>query len=107
LQFPTEKVLIKIKGSIQVEDILHSLNVDYKSVRRLGSDKNSFLIELGNGESIRIANQLYESGYFEYAQPSFTRLIKMQNEFYPNQWGLNNTGQNGVTAGIDINAPEA
>ena len=107
LQFPTEKVLVKIKASIQVEDILHSLNIDYKSVSRLGSDKNSFLIELGNGESILIANQLYESGYFEYAQPSFTRLIKMQNEFYPNQWGLNNTGQNGGTAGIDINAPEA
>lgn len=31
----------------------------------------------------------------------------MQNEFYANQWGLNNTGQNGGTAGIDINAPEA
>ena len=107
LQFPTEKVLVKNKISIQVEDILHSLNIDYKSITRLGSDKNSFLIELGNGESIRIANQLYESGYFEYAQPSFTRLIKMQNEFYPNQWGLNNTGQNGGTAGVDINAPEA
>lgn len=107
LQFPTEKVLVKIKHSIQVEDVLRSLDVDYKSVSRLGSDKNSFLIELGNGESIRIANRLYESGYFEYAQPSFTRLIKMQNEFYPNQWGFNNTGQNGGTAGIDINAPEA
>jgi subtilisin family serine protease len=107
LQFPTEKVLVKIKISIQIEDLLHSLNIDYKSVSRLGSDKNSFLIELENGESIRIANQLYESGAFEYAQPSFTRLIKMQNEFYPNQWGLNNTGQNGGTAGVDINAPEA
>lgn len=107
LQFPTEKVLVKIKISIQIEDLLNSLNIDYKSVSRLGSDKNSFLIELENGESIRIANQLYESGYFEYAQPSFTRLIKMQNEFYPNQWGLNNTGQNGGTAGVDINAPEA
>jgi subtilisin family serine protease len=107
VQFPTEKVLVKVKASIQMEEILHSLYIDYESISRLGSDKNSFLIKLKNGESIRIANQLYESGYFEYAQPSFTRLIKMQNEFYPNQWGLNNTGQNGGTSGIDINAPEA
>lgn len=106
-QFPTEKVLVKVKGSIHMEEILHSLFIDYESISRLGSDKNSFLIKLKNGESIRIANLLYETGYFEYAQPSFTRLIKMQNEFYPNQWGLNNTGQNGGTAGIDINAPEA
>lgn len=40
LQFPTEKVLVKIKRSIQLEDILRSLSIDYKSVSRLGSDKN-------------------------------------------------------------------
>jgi subtilisin family serine protease len=107
LQFPTEKVLVKVKASIQVEKILTSLNIAWESVSRIGSDKNSFLIELKNGESVQVANLLYESGYFEYAQPSFTRLIKMMNEFYLNQWGLNNTGQNGGTAGIDINAPEA
>lgn len=56
VQFPTEKVLVKIKASLQVEEILHSLNIEFKSISRLGSDKNSFLIELGNGESIRIAN---------------------------------------------------
>jgi len=107
LQFPTEKVLVKAKDSIQIEEVLHFLNIDYESISRLGSDKNSYLIKLKNGESIHVANLLYESGYFEYAQPSFTRLIKMTNEFYPNQWGLNNTGQNGGTVGIDINAPEA
>lgn len=105
--FPTEKVLVKVKSPILIEQILPSLNVEFESISRFGSDKQSFMIELKNGESVRIANLLYESGYFEYAQPSFTRLIKMQNEFYPNQWGLNNTGQKGGTVGVDINTPEA
>lgn len=62
---------------------------------------------LKNGESLKVANQLYESGYFDYAQPCFTRLMKVMNEFYEDQWGLNNTGQNGGNVGVDINAPEA
>ena len=29
------------------------------------------------------------------------------NTYYPNQWGLHNTGQNGGTPGIDVDAPDA
>ncbi len=65
------------------------------------------MIVLNSGQSIRTANILYESGYFKHAQPSFTRLITLSNTYYTDQWGLNNTGQRGGTAGIDINAPEA
>ena len=60
-----------------------------------------------DGNSISVANKLYESGIFEISQPSFTSFKGIQNTFYTDQWGLNNTGQFNGTSGIDINAPEA
>lgn len=32
VQFPTEKVLVKVKASIQMEEILQSLYIDYESI---------------------------------------------------------------------------
>ena len=107
VQIPTDKILVKVRREHQLEEILSKLNIVYESYKRLGHNENSYVITLKDGESLNVANTLYESGYFEYAQPSFTRFIKMMNEFYSNEWALNNTGQYGGTEGIDINAPEA
>lgn len=108
IQIPTEKILVKIKQPYQLDDIMIKLSIRYASVKRLGYDKDSYVIELENGESIEIANKLFESGFFDYAQPSFTRLMHtMDNPFYSSQWGLNNTGQYGGSSINDINAPEA
>ena len=107
IQIPTEEVLARIKDGYEIKEILGKLNIEYENYRRIGHNVNSYLIILKNGESIETANFLYESGYFEHAQPSFLRLMMTSNTYYTNQWGLNNTGQSGGTAGIDINAPEA
>jgi subtilisin family serine protease len=107
LQIPTDKVLVKMKPQYNLDEILKNLHVEYEQYRRLGNDDYSYLITLDNGGSIEVANKLYESGYFVYAQPSFTRLQGLLNEFYNSQWGLNNTGQNGGTSGIDIKANQA
>jgi len=59
-----------------------------------------------------MANIFHESRLFEHAQPSFIVNL-LQNapvsadQFYPDQWGMLNTGQNGGIAGIDINAETA
>ncbi|NLI71547.1 MAG: S8 family serine peptidase [Bacteroidales bacterium] len=103
---PTDKIMVKIKSGNSLSGILQKLNISYESFRKLGSEANSFLITLLDGNSITIANKLFESGFFEISQPSFTSFEGIQNPFYPNQWGLNNTGQNNGTSGIDINAPE-
>ena len=105
IQIPTNKILVKCRGDLG--EILNNLNVEYENYKQLGHDVNSYLIILKDGESLNIANKLYESGSFEYAQPSFTRFIELMNEYYDNQWGLNNTGQNGGTSGVDIYAQEA
>jgi serine protease len=61
--------------------------------------------------ALDIANQLFESGLFESAEPSFRYENLLQftpnDPNYTGQWGLNNTGANGGTAGIDIRAPQA
>ena len=63
----------------------------------------------GEKTSVTVANALYETGRFAYAEPNFMRQIKpMTNDPYFNQqWALKNTGaasvpQGGSVAGADI-----
>ncbi|MCF8360918.1 MAG: S8 family serine peptidase [Prolixibacteraceae bacterium] len=107
IQIPTEKILARVKEGYKIKEVLDKLNIEYENFRRIGHNQNSYLIILKNGESVETANLLYESGCFEHAQPTFARLMTSLKTYYTDQWGLNNTGQNGGTAGIDINAPEA
>ncbi len=78
--------------------------------------------------ALQATNFFYESGSFVSSKPSFMfdSLLNYTNTktaevstidkasylvpndpLYGNQWGLNNTGQNGGTAGIDIHAEDA
>ncbi|QKX06886.1 S8 family serine peptidase [Aquimarina sp. TRL1] len=59
--------------------------------------------------SIQLANIFYETGLFESTEPAFRyHNIETSNDtYFNNQWSLNNTGQNGGTAGIDIKIEEA
>ena len=107
IHFSTDKILVKLKSGLQLENILSEKNVEFVKYHQIGYDKDSYLIYLKDGNSVATANYLYETGYFIYAQPSFTRLMQMQNALYDDQWGLNNTGQNGGTAGVDIDAEDA
>jgi subtilisin family serine protease len=56
-----------------------------------------------------ISIALYKSGLCEFAEPSFLRLLKPSNSnpYYPNQWGLKNTGQYDGEAGCDIHIEPA
>jgi subtilisin family serine protease len=65
---------------------------------------------LSNLNAMELANAFYESGLFQYAEPDLMggdHLDCVNDTYFNNQWGLNNTGQNGGTAGIDINACDA
>lgn len=59
--------------------------------------------------ALNYANIFYETGLFESTEPAFMyhNIGLSADPFFPNQWSLNNTGQNGGTAGIDINAEQA
>jgi len=67
--------------------------------------------------AMEMANLFYETGLFEFAEPDLMvdQLLHSANSsasvpndtYYSDQWHLNNTGQNGGTAGLDINTEEA
>lgn len=62
------------------------------------------------GNALEVANKFHESGQFSVAEPDFLVSFQIQsaNDTHFNlQWGLENTGQHGGTAGIDINACDA
>lgn len=57
------------------------------------------------GNALQVANLFYESGLFGAAEPDFIGSVKADcvNDTYAStQWGLDNTGQDGGTAGVDI-----
>jgi len=57
--------------------------------------------------SLKVANDLYESGQANYAYPNWlrsrTKRAVPNDTFFFEQWHLNNTGQGGGTAGEDVN----
>ncbi|MCK0157664.1 S8 family peptidase [Cellulophaga sp. F20128] len=59
------------------------------------------------GNALQMANYFFETGKFSASEPDILVDDIMLNPNYPNQWGLNNTGQYNGTSGIDINAPQA
>src|SRR5258708_7711215 len=60
-------------------------------------------------KTLKFANEVEESGLVEWCQPDFVIEIKAAttDPLYNPQYYLNNTGQNGGSNNIDINAPEA
>ena len=57
------------------------------------------------GNALEISNKFYESGLFASCQPDLIcddEIACVNDPLFSSQWALNNTGQNGGTAGIDI-----
>lgn len=63
-------------------------------------------------DEILLAEALADDRRVAWSQPNFRREIKFHqvtpsDQYFSYQWHLNNTGQQGGTAGADIDAPEA
>jgi subtilisin family serine protease len=104
---PTGEILFMPKKGISYNSInelvggqLSIVKEKYGNYRVSVDDYNNLL---------NFSNKIYESGLVEYSHPNFiTEIVKTQNDpLYPDQYYLNNTGQFGGSAGIDINAPQA
>lgn len=55
--------------------------------------------------ALEIANILYESGRFEVSEPNFLEILSdncVNDPKFHKQWNLNNVGDDGYTAGVDI-----
>lgn len=66
--------------------------------------------KVSDKNAMELANQFFESDLFQYAEPDLMldNILNCVNDtYFPQQWGLRNTGQYGGNSGIDIRACDA
>lgn len=114
LQGITERFVVKLKSP-----------ADYSELDRLTKETKTTIAEQNefepshyvivanknsNGNALEMANYFHETGIFEFAEPSFKRILKRQcsnDQLFNKQWGLHNTGQHGGVSGADIKVCQA
>ena len=116
------QILVRVRqenGYSFLTEKLQTYNI--KKIESCDLDDKRYLITINNAQqknSLQIANELYESGLFEYVEPNMFHFIQRNtvDTYFGQQWALKNTGQNirdenGVfkigTSGIDIKAEQA
>jgi len=110
-----EEFVVKFKPQVTREQIDHfNSSKKVAIVRASKYVKNQFVLRVtseSEGDALAVANQYYESELTEFAHPNFITTFELRSApndpYYPNQWHLNNTGQEGGTIDADIDAPEA
>jgi subtilisin family serine protease len=111
LQAPTEGVFVKCREGQTIDRVISKVGLQkvVKSIRLINSKQQIFRAELNVSlnDIMDVAIRLYETGLVEFAEPDFMRLLHPANPYFPNQWGLKNTGQYGGIAGCDIKAESA
>ncbi|MDR1370840.1 MAG: S8 family serine peptidase [Dysgonamonadaceae bacterium] len=112
LQAPTEGVFVKCREGQTIDKVMSKVDLQkvVKSIRLINSKQQIFRAELNVSlnDIMDAAIRLYETGLVEFAEPDFMRLLHpAANPYFPNQWGLENTGQYGGIAGYDIKAESA
>ena len=98
----TGDILLQPKKSISIQQITNLV----KSLAKLihSTEYNTFVLKANNiEETMKIANQIYESGLVDWCHPDFWVEIKKNSNdpLYGQQYYLNQSNN------IDINAPEA
>ena len=105
VQFAGEHLFLQVKENYSLTLLLDSLDILYWSIDVINQYlPNQYVVEIKGENAVDCANRLFETGKFVYSQPAFYRANILQNAYYSQQWGLNNTGQFGDSIGIDINA---
>ncbi|MCL2013243.1 MAG: S8 family serine peptidase [Cystobacterineae bacterium] len=111
----TEEFNVRFKAELTRQNI-EEFNATNKVriVRQLTWAPHLFVLavqEEAGVDALTMANRYYESGLALYAEPNFLQLIKPayvpDDPLFPQQWALNNTGQNGGVSGADIRAVDA
>lgn len=92
---------------------LNSAN-NVEIVKKMDFLQNTYILKvnnLKNRTTLDVANLYYEMDEVIWSHPDWIRRMEPRgipnDSLFPNQWHLNNTGQNGGTLGADIDAPAA
>ncbi|MDR0872624.1 MAG: S8 family serine peptidase [Prevotellaceae bacterium] len=111
LYFPTKRIFIKSKEGLKIESVIEKTKLKeiIEKIELIDVANEIYLVNLkiNIGEVLGLTRKLYESGLFEFVEPSLLSFVKPSNTYYSSQWGLKNTGQSGGTSGVDINAEAA
>ena len=104
----TDVVVAGVKPGLDIVEILSSNRISYVSISPVSALSNEFFVRLfPDSDAIDIANQMFLTDDFIYAQPTFVRQNAFQNPLLSYQWSLINTGQYCDTSGIDIGISDA
>ncbi len=110
-----KEIIVRFRPSATEKEIdeLNS-NLGVIVVKKGFLNKSDYILKIPfgvGGDVLRIANTYHDSPIVKFAHPNFIRLLKPQlspnDQYYNDQWNLNNSGQNGWTVDADIDAPEA
>lgn len=110
----TKTIVVKIQRGMTL-DQSRALWRDFGIVEAVAVEGQPFVYTVGvpDGEDeLHLAEALADDPRTQWAQPNFRREIEkhqlnIADQYFSQQWHLNNTGQLGGTAGADIDAPEA
>jgi len=95
-------LIVKFSPHLSEDDVhllLQNINLDqYEYFSAL----ECYIIQSRKRKALK---QVYEMNHICYAEPIYLIPI-LEDPYYPKQWSLNNTGQNGISD-TDIDAPEA
>ena len=101
------RLVVSLKEGTSIKDILNSYSgkLDIES-----GNSQKYILKCNlnkSDEVLKLVNELTNRIDVDWSEPELMFEIKFYNTFYPQQYYLNNTGQNGGTAGIDINVVPA
>jgi len=102
---PNGVILCQLKPGVKRDDLISLLGKS--EVEKTLTDQYgvTYITPVHLNKVINFANRLYESGLVAWAHPDFIEKFNQSSNdpYYANQYYLKNTGQNGGTAGVDIN----
>ena len=103
VQWVSDRIFVRPKNPDRLGQLLASADIKYLSFSQFGSLPDEFVVTLDESDIIGCANRLYETGEVVYSIPCFYRKVHFSNQYYEEQWSLNNP----VYPQHDINAEAA
>jgi len=108
LQGISDRILIRLKAGSGLAILKEALKkYKYEKIEKnafIDREYTVFLSSANKKDALDIANELYLSKKFEYAEVDYVRLLCPQtaDPFFDNQWAIKNTGQSGGTSCADM-----
>ncbi len=103
--FPRIVVMLKQEGPVHL-----ILNKYKDKLVIVNGDKQKYILKCNvalSEEVLQLVKEIDLRDDVDWCEPEFLSNYRIYNTLYPQQYYLNNTGQNGGTAGIDINVEPA